>query len=140
MEFNNPVERLNEMSSGTLMEALNICYTNFSDGCLSAEMPVNRNSMQPFGLLHGGASLALAESVGSGLSFLSIDNTLQTAVGIEINGNHIRSVKQGNIMATAKFIYKGSSIHVVAIEIFDELSRLVAVCRQTSKILNKEQV
>ena len=119
------------------METLQIQYTEFAEECLTAEMPVNSKTFQPYKTLHGGATVALAESVGSALSFLSIDNSKNIAVGIEINANHLRQVKEGKVTATAKFLFKGDSIHVVDIQIHDESKRLVAVCRLTNKILKK---
>jgi len=137
MKQYSSLEDINSLVEGTLMETLQIQYTEFAEESLSAEMPVNSATFQPYKTLHGGATVALAESVGSALSFLSIDNSKNIAVGIEINANHLRQVKEGKVTATAKFLFKGDSIHVVDIQITDDSKRLVAVCRLTNKILKR---
>jgi 1,4-dihydroxy-2-naphthoyl-CoA hydrolase len=137
MKVYNTLDDINSLVKGTLMETLQIQYTEFENEYLTAEMPVNSATHQPYKTLHGGATVALAESVGSALSFLCVDNSKNIAVGVEINANHLRQVKDGKVKATARFLFKGDSIHVIDIQIQDEQKRLIAVCRLTNKILKK---
>jgi 1,4-dihydroxy-2-naphthoyl-CoA hydrolase len=139
MQFEYTPEAMNKLSAGTLMERLQIKFTDYSNECLTAEMPVNQYTIQPYGTLHGGATVALAESVGSALSLLSVNPVESIAVGVEVNANHLRPVKSGKITAVATFIHKGNSIHVVDIRISDDMGQLIAVCRITNKILKKEE-
>lgn len=131
---------LSKLTQQTLMEALQITFTEFTNEILTAEMPVNTNTIQPYGFLHGGATMALAESVGGALSLLALEDNSQIAVGVEINGNHLLSVKEGKIKASASFLRKGKSIHVIDIRITDSAQRLISVCRLTNKILKKEEL
>lgn len=128
---------MNEKVSGTLMSCLNISFTDYTDGVLTAEMPVNENTRQIFGALHGGATMALIESVGGALSFLELDNHTEKAVGIEINGNHLRSVSEGKVIAKARILHKGKSIHVVDVQVHDVVGNLVCVGRITNKIISR---
>lgn len=122
------------------MEALQIRFIEFSNESLTAEMPVNQNTIQPYGFLHGGATMALAESVGGALSLLSLEDSSEIAVGVEINANHLLPVMKGNVKACASFLRKGKTIHVVDIRVTDASERLVSVCRLTNKILKKEEL
>ena len=129
------VDELNAICPGTLMEHLHIVYTEIGEDYLCASMPVNRTTWQPMQILHGGASLALAESVGSALSVALLKDTGFTAKGMEINANHVRSVKSGMIYATAKIIHQGRQSHIIEITIKNEQEKLVTVCRLTNIIL-----
>jgi 1,4-dihydroxy-2-naphthoyl-CoA hydrolase len=131
------LEGLNRMCSNTLMEHLGIIYTEVGENYLVAEMPVTPNHWQPMKILHGGASLALAESVGSALSVIKTDMEKFDVKGMEINANHIRSVRTGTITAKAHFIHKGSLTHIVEVNILNEQEKLVSVCRITNVILKK---
>jgi 1,4-dihydroxy-2-naphthoyl-CoA hydrolase len=131
------LEDFNAMCPNTLMETLGIVYTYWDGECLSAEMEVTPGHHQPYGTLHGGASAALAESVGSALSWALVDQETEVAVGVEINANHVRPVRKGIIKAEARILYKGSSIHVVDIRISEANGKLVAVSRLTNKIIRK---
>src|SRR4051812_42565230 len=97
----------NEWSKNTLMQTLEIEYIDAGEGFLTAKMPVNPRVHQPMGLLHGGASVALAESVGSAASMMFINHEKQEARGIEISANHLRSKKDGIVYGTAKIIHQG---------------------------------
>lgn len=110
--------KLNESSPNTLMDTLGIVYTDFTGDTLTAEMKVNSRVYQPIGFLHGGASLALAETVGSVLSITTVDPSKYYVFGTQVNGYHLKSVKNGKISATAQFINKGNTSHVVEINIF----------------------
>jgi len=129
---------LNKISSDTLMEHLGITYTEVGDDYLLAEMPVTSKHYQPMRILHGGASLALAESVGSALSVIHVDLEQFEVKGMEINANHIRSIKKGTLIAKAKFIHKGKTSHIVEINICNELDKLVSICRLTNVVLKKQ--
>ncbi|BAX81504.1 PaaI family thioesterase [Labilibaculum antarcticum] len=128
---------LNKMCSDTLMEHLGIVYTEVGENYLVAEMQVTPNHWQPMKILHGGAILALAESVGSALSVIKTDVEKFDVKGMEINANHIRSTRTGIITAKAHFIHKGSLTHVVEVNILNEDEKLISVCRITNVILKK---
>ena len=128
---------LNKMSSETLMEHLGIIYTEVGDDYLVAEMPVNSNHWQPMKILHGGATLALAESVGSALSVINVDLDMYDVKGMEINANHIRSMKRGKITAKARFLHKGRMTHIVEVNVLNEQEKLISVCRITNVIIKR---
>ncbi|SHG73753.1 uncharacterized domain 1-containing protein [Flavobacterium fluvii] len=125
----------NKISKNTLMQTLNIEYVDAGPDYLTATMPVNPSVHQPMGLLHGGASVALAESVGSAASFLFINPEHSEVRGIEISANHVKAKREGIVTATAKIIHKGSSIHLWEIRITDENNALVSICKLTNMIL-----
>ena len=131
------VAELNAMSKGTMDENLGIKYTEITPDKIVAKMPVDQRTTQPFGLLHGGASVSLAESLGSVAAHCSIDSEKYMAVGVEINANHIRSAKSGYVTGTAKAIHIGRSTHVWAIEIVDEANKLICISRITIAIMEK---
>ena len=116
---------------------LGIEFIEIGDDYITAKMPVNERTHQPFGLLHGGASCVLAESLGSVASTLCLDIKAQMAVGIEINANHLRSVTSGFVYGTVKPVHVGSTIHVWNIEIVNEAKKLVCVSRLTCAIRNR---
>lgn len=128
---------LNKMSENTMGEVLDIQFTEIGDDYLKATMPVDHRTHQPYGLLHGGASAALAETIGSVASSLCIDTDKQICVGIEINCNHVRGKKNGMVIATAKPLHIGSTTHVWDIKIHDEREKLICVSRLTVSILKK---
>ena len=128
---------LNKMCEDTLMEHLGIVYIEVGEDYLIAKMPVTSKHWQPMKILHGGASLALAESVGSALSVIKTDLTKYDVKGMEINANHIRSIRQGTVTAKARFIHKGSMTHVVEVNVMNEQEKLISVCRITNVILKK---
>lgn len=125
----------NEWSKNTLMETLEIKYIDAGEDFLVATMPVNPRVHQPMGLLHGGASAALAESVGSAASLLFVNPEKQEVRGIEISANHVRSKKEGFVTATAKILHKGASIHLWEIKIVDEKDKLISLCKLTNMVL-----
>lgn len=128
---------LNELSGNTLAQYLDIQFTEVGDNFLRATMPVTNKTKQPYGLLHGGASAALAETVGSVASWMTIDRETQICVGIEINCNHIRGKKEGIVTATVSPLHVGAATHVWDIKITDEQEKLVCVSRLTVAILKK---
>ena len=125
----------NEWSKNTLMNTLDIVYTDAGEDFLTATMPVNPRVHQPMGLLHGGATVALAESVGSAASLLFINAEKQEARGIEISANHLRSKREGTVFCTAKILHQGRSIHLWEIKITDEQGKLISLCKLTNMIL-----
>ena len=130
-------EQLNERSKDNLSEALGIQITEVGDDYIKASMPVDRRTMQPMGLLHGGASAALAETLGSVGSLLYIDAPNTYPVGLEINANHLKSVSSGIVIGTAKAIRIGRTIHVWNIEIHNDQNDLICVSRLTVMLVSK---
>lgn len=119
-------------------DALNIEFSSFKSDEIIATMPVNENTVQPFGFLHGGASVALAETLASVGAWVNVEDEDKTAVGIEINANHIRAVKKDNfVKGVAKSVRKGRQIQVWEIKIFTEDEKLVCVSRCTLAIVDK---
>ncbi len=132
------LEALNSMSKGCMVEHLGIEFTEIGNDYLVATMPVDHRTKQPMGLLHGGASVALAETMGSVGSTVTIDLNKQFAVGLEINTNHIKSAKDGLVTGVAKPVHLGRSTQVWGIEIKNEDDQLVAVSRITLAILDRK--
>lgn len=122
----------------TLMETLEIEYIDAGEGFLVAKMPVNSRVHQPMGLLHGGATVALAESVGSAASIMFINPEKQEVRGIEISANHLKSKREGVVFATARIVHKGGSIHLWEIRIVDEKDQLISLCKLTTMILPRK--
>lgn len=116
---------------------LGIEFTEYTDNSLTATMPVTSKTKQPFGLLHGGASVVLAESLGSCASAILIDQTKYSAVGLEINANHLRSVRSGIVKGVATPIRLGRTSHVWDIKIYDEKEKMVCVSRLTVAVIKK---
>lgn len=125
----------NDWSKNTLMETLEIEYIDAGEDFLTAKMPVNSKVHQPMGILHGGATVALAESVGSAASMLFINPEKQEARGIEISANHLKSKREGTVFCTAKIIHQGRSIHLWEIKITDEEGKLISICKLSNLIL-----
>lgn len=126
---------LNSWGDESLMKTLSIVYTDVGEDWLEAEMPVNPRVHQPLGLLHGGASAALAESVASAGSALHINRDKQAALGIEIQATHLKSVREGKVIARANLIHKGRSLHLWEIDIRNENNVRVAHCKLTTMIV-----
>ncbi|HQQ98425.1 MAG TPA: hotdog fold thioesterase [Cyclobacteriaceae bacterium] len=131
------VEQVNSMFKNTLLEHLGIELTLIGDDFLEAKMPVDRRTHQPFGLLHGGASVALAESLGSFAAHLTLDDQNKYCVGLEINANHLRSVRSGFVTGTARPLHIGRSTQVWEIKITNEQQELVCVSRITMAVIDK---
>jgi 1,4-dihydroxy-2-naphthoyl-CoA hydrolase len=132
------VELANSLNKNTLMEQLGIEYTAIGENFIHARMPVDHRTHQPMGLLHGGASAALAESMGSVGSYLLIDREKQGVVGIEVNANHLRSARKGFVTAEGNLIHRGKTLHVWDIKIMDERQKVVSICRLTNMIIKKD--
>lgn len=128
------LDALNAMNEGTMMALLDIRYVALTDDALEATMPVDHRTHQPFGLLHGGASVVLAETLGSMAGYLCTEGE-QKVVGLEINANHIRSVRSGRVRGVCKAIHTGRRSQVWQIEIFDEEGRLCCTSRLTTAVV-----
>lgn len=124
------LDRLNTTSKNTLIEHLNIIYTDYTDNSLSATMPVCSFTHQPLGMLHGGASVVLAETLGSLAANFCVGDDAY-CVGLDINANHVRSMREGHVIGTATPIHLGVSTQVWQINITDERERLVCTSRLT---------
>lgn len=138
MDKEKKLAYFNSLCKDTLMETLDITYTDFGEDYLVATMPVTSKVYQPDGILNGGATMALAESVGSPTSYLAIDAEKYAARGIEFSANHLRSVKNGTVTATGKIVHKGRTLHVVEIRVEDERGRLISLCKITNFILERK--
>ena len=131
------IDTINSFSPNSIVDHLGIEFTAFGDDYLTAKMPVDQRTIQPFGLLHGGASVTLAETVGSIASTLVIEDPNQIAVGVEINANHLIPAVDGFVHATAKPIRLGRTLHVWNIEIKNDEDKLVCVSRLTIAITKR---
>lgn len=131
------LKKFNERNKNTLMETLDIEYVDLGIDFLTAKMPVTSKVHQPYGQLHGGATAALAETVGSTASRFFIDTTSQIINGIELTINHIKSKKEGEVFATARNIHKGRSTHLWEVRVEDEQGQLISICKMTNIILEK---
>ena len=129
--------KANTICKNTLMETLEIEMVDFGDDYLIARMPVNERVHQPDGVLHGGATAALAESVGSFASHLFIDTEKLFVRGLEITANHIKSVKDGFVYAKATFLHKGRTTQLLDIRITDDADNLISICRLSTISLPK---
>lgn len=122
----------------TMGEYLGIEWTELGDNFLKARMPVDHRTRQPYGLLHGGASCALAETIGSVASAMVVDHAKFYCVGLEINANHIRSAREGFVTGIAYPLHIGASTHVWDIKIYDEKEKLVCVSRLTVAVIARK--
>jgi 1,4-dihydroxy-2-naphthoyl-CoA hydrolase len=129
------VEELQGTTVNTLIELLGIRFTEIGPDFLRADMPVDARTHQPAGVLHGGASVALAETLGSTAANLCVDRQRELCLGQEINANHLRPVVSGLVTATARPLHRGSRSQVWQIEIRDEHERLVCVSRLTMAVV-----
>jgi 1,4-dihydroxy-2-naphthoyl-CoA hydrolase len=129
------LDRINGWSENTLMRALGIRITEAGDDYLHGTMPVDARTHQPYGLLHGGASVALAETLGSTAAMLCVDPARHIAVGLDINANHLRGVREGIVTGTARALHIGRSTQVWEIRIEDAAGRLVCISRLTMAVV-----
>jgi 1,4-dihydroxy-2-naphthoyl-CoA hydrolase len=132
------VEKLQTFAKDTMNEYIGIELTELGENHLKATMPVDHRTRQAYGLLHGGASVTLAETVGSVASVMVVDPEKYYCVGVEINANHIRSVKEGFVTAIASPLHLGNSTHVWDIKIYEENEKLVCVSRLTVAVLKRK--
>jgi len=140
--FTNSItlDALHSFSNNTISQHLGIEFTEIGIDYIVAKMPVDKRTHQPFGILHGGASVVLAETLGSIASFLCLkDSKKQHAVGLEINANHIRSVKEGFVYGKVTPIHVGRSTHIWEINITNEEGKLVCISRLTVAIIDADR-
>ena len=131
------LEDIKSLTPNTMGKHLGMEWVTIGDTFMQMRMPVDERTKQPYGLLHGGASCALAETIGSVASYFVIDNEKFICVGLEINANHIRSATKGFVTATCMPLHIGASTHVWDIKITDERDKLICVSRLTVAILKK---
>ena len=130
---------INLINQDTMVSNLGIEFTEIGDDFLIAKMPVDERTFQPMGLLHGGANVALAETLGSVGTFSIIDGKTHYGVCIEINANHIGSVMEGFVFGTAKLVHQGRTTHIWNIEIKDEKHKLISTSRMTMMIIERKK-
>jgi uncharacterized protein (TIGR00369 family) len=139
MDKRKILERINSSNKNTLMDTLDIEFIDIGEDFLVAKMPVTSKVYQPDGVLHGGATVALAESVGSAVSYMSVDYMNKTVRGIVISANHLKSVKDGFIYARATPLHKGRSTQLWEIKITDDDNNLISHCKLSTMVLNKKK-
>ena len=128
------LEQLNRMGEGNMVGLLDIHFDSFTDETIEATMPVDSRTHQPFGLLHGGASVVLAETLGSVAGYLCSEGE-QKVVGLEVNANHIRSVRSGRVRGVCRALHVGARHQVWQIEISDQQGRLCCSSRLTTAVI-----
>jgi 1,4-dihydroxy-2-naphthoyl-CoA hydrolase len=131
------LEELNGNGSGTLIENLGILFTEIGDDFVRGTMPVDARTVQPYGLLHGGASVALAETLGSMGAAMCVDAAEYQVVGQEINANHVRAARSGLVTGTARAVHLGGRTHVWSIEIVNDAQKLVCISRITMAVIKR---
>jgi 1,4-dihydroxy-2-naphthoyl-CoA hydrolase len=131
------LEELRERAENTMGQHLEMEFVELGDDFLKMKMPVIAKTKQPMGLLHGGATAALAETIGSISAVMCVDAERESIVGLELNINHVRAMKVGFVFATCKPFHLGRTTHVWNIEIKDEKERLVSVARLTTMVIKK---
>ena len=134
------LEQINAMFRGTLGESLGIRIIELGEDFVRGTLPVDARTHQPYGLLHGGASVALAETLGSLAAMLTLDASIEAAVGLDINANHVRGVKSGIVTGTARALHLGRSTQVWEIRIEDERQKLVCISRLTVAVVPRQVV
>jgi 1,4-dihydroxy-2-naphthoyl-CoA hydrolase len=132
------IKEINILCKNTFIGYLGIEFTEYGDDYIEAKMPVDSNMHQPMGSLHGGASLALAETVASGGSFMLVDEKKYTVLGLQVTGNHIATMSEGILIARAELVHKGSSTHVWDVKISTTEGKLISVARVTNIIIEKK--
>lgn len=131
---------LNPLGKNTMGEHIGIEWAEVGADYIKARMPVDNRTRQPYGLLHGGASVALAETLGSVAAAMVIDHTKFYCVGLDINANHVRGVREGFVTGVTTPLHIGNSTHVWEIKIFDEREKLVCISRLTVAILKRPAI
>lgn len=131
------IKKLNDLCQGTFISFLGIEFLDYGKDFVEARMPVD-NKLQPMGLLHGGASLALAETIASGGSYLLVDPEKYEVFGLQVSGNHLSTVSDGTLYARAEIIHQGKSTHVWDVKIKGDNGKLISVTRVTMMIVKKE--
>ncbi len=131
------IDEINLICKNSFISHLEIEFTEYGEGYILAQMPVNSKKTQPLGLLHGGASLALAETVAGAGSMLLIDNEKYVSLGLQVTGNHVSTVSSGTLTARAEIIHQGQSTHVWDVKITSDDGKLISVSRVTNIVKEK---
>jgi uncharacterized protein (TIGR00369 family) len=131
------IEKLNNICKGTFISFLGIEFLDCGGDFIEARMPID-NKLQPMGLLHGGASLALAETIASGGSYMLVDPEKYDVLGLQVSGNHISSVNKGVLHARAEIIHKGKTTHVWDVKIKSDSGKLISITRVTMMVVKKK--
>ena len=129
------LEQINALCKGTMMEHLSIEFVDISETTILAKMPVDHRTIQPFGRLHGGAIMALAESVGSGGSVALVNNEDVMVLGTEISGSHVSNTSEEFVFGRGTLVHKGKTQHVWEIRIEDKNGKILSICRLTNRII-----
>lgn len=130
--------KINQLIKGTLMETLGIQFTEIKENCVGGTMPVDKRTIQPAGVVHGGAYMALAETLGSAATMLSVDQELYKVLGLEMKGNYLRTVSSGKVHGKATPVHKGKTTQLWNVDMWDDEGNLLATCRITNIILKRE--
>lgn len=133
------IKALNEFCAQSMIRLLGIRFTGLTSESIQATMPVNSKTSQPNGLLHGGASLALAESLAGAGSYMMVDREKYNVFGLQVSGNHISSVDKGILYANAQLIHKGKTTHIWEVKITGENHNLISIVRVTNIITDKKK-
>jgi len=133
------IEEVKPLGKNTMGEYLGIEWVEVGDNFIKAKMPIDHRTKQPYGLLHGGASCVLSETIGSVASAMVIDHSKFLCVGLEINANHVRSARTGFVTGVASPLHLGANTHVWDIKIYDELEKLVCVSRLTVAVIPRKE-
>ncbi|CAL2055785.1 PaaI family thioesterase [Tenacibaculum sp. 190524A05c] len=133
------LKKLNSYNTKTLMETLSIEFVDVGEDFITAKMPVNSKVHQPYGILHGGATAALAETVGSLASAYFLESKDKIVKGIDLSINHLKSKREGFVFGTARPIHRGRTTHLWEIKVVDEEGNLISLCKLTNIILDKKQ-
>ena len=133
------LEQILPLGAGTMSEYLGIEWVELGDDYIKAKMPVDGRTKQPYGLLHGGASCVLAETIGSIASAMVVDHSRFICVGLDINANHVRSARQGFVTGIATPLHLGGNTHVWDIKIYDEIQKLVCISRLTVAVIPRKE-
>jgi len=131
------LEELNKLGKNTISEVLGMSFTEVGDNYLIAKMPVDHRTHQPYGLLHGGASVVLAETLGSVAAMLMVDQEKYYCVGLDINANHIRGIKEGRVYGKTTPVHVGKTTQVWQIEITNEREQMICISRITMAVVKK---
>lgn len=131
------VEEINRFCDDTFISHLGIKFIDFGEDFIEAVMPVEKNKLQPMGVLHGGVSLAFAETVASAGSFLLVDATQYDVLGLQVNGNHVSTISSGELTARAEIIHKGNFTHVWDVKISSGEGKLISAARVTNILIEK---
>jgi len=132
------IEQIKPLGKDTMGEYIGIEWTELGDDFIKAKMPVDHRTKQPYGLLHGGASCVLSETIGSVASAMVVDHSKFVCVGLEINANHVRSARTGYVTGIATPLHLGANTHVWDIKIYDELEKLVCISRLTVAVIPRK--